>query len=65
MEDQLLLARIDERQKAMDEKIDSILEQTQKTNGRVTNLEAFKNKFYGGLAVISLIITVLEIIFHK
>ena len=30
-----LLARLDERQQAMDEKIDAILEQTKKTNGRL------------------------------
>lgn len=30
-----LLARLDERQQAMDEKLDNILEQTKKTNGRL------------------------------
>lgn len=34
-----LLARLDERQQAMDEKIDAILEQTKKTNGRLLNAE--------------------------
>jgi chromosome segregation ATPase len=34
-----LLARLDERQQAMDEKIDAILEQTKKTNGRLLTAE--------------------------
>ena len=34
-----LLARLDERQQAMDEKLDSILEQTKKTNGRLLSAE--------------------------
>lgn len=34
-----LLARVDERQQAMDEKIDAILEQTRKTNGRLDRAE--------------------------
>jgi hypothetical protein len=34
-----LLARVDERQQAMDEKIDAILEQTKKTNGRLDRAE--------------------------
>jgi len=34
-----LLARLDERQQAMDEKLDHILEQTKKTNGRLLTAE--------------------------
>ena len=34
-----LLARLDERQQAIDEKIDAILEQTKKTNGRLLTAE--------------------------
>ena len=34
-----LLARLDERQQAMDEKLDHILEQTKKTNGRLLGAE--------------------------
>jgi len=36
MEIQSMIARLDERSMSMDEKLDSILEQTKKTNGRVT-----------------------------
>ena len=35
MEDEKLLARLDERSRHIDEKIDMILEQTTKTNGNV------------------------------
>lgn len=35
-----LLARLDERQQAMDSKIDEILEQTKKTNGRLLKAES-------------------------
>jgi len=34
-----LLARLDERQQAMDQKLDDILDQTKKTNGRVLTAE--------------------------
>lgn len=39
MTDKQLLARLDERQQAMDEKIDAILEQTKRTNGRLLTAE--------------------------
>lgn len=39
MSEEQLLARLDERQQAMDEKIDAILEQTKKTNGRLLTAE--------------------------
>jgi hypothetical protein len=39
MTDEQLLARLDERQQAMDEKIDAILEQTKRTNGRLLTAE--------------------------
>lgn len=51
MEHNELLARIDERQKAIDQKIDSILFETRKTNGRVTKLEEWKSNITGKISV--------------
>ena len=58
-EESILLARIDERQRALDEKfsskLDAILEQTKKTNGRLSiaeekidSLESSRDKVDGG-----------------
>lgn len=51
MEQNELLGRMDERQKAMDEKIDAILYETRKTNGRVTKIEEWKSNITGKISV--------------
>lgn len=51
--DNQLLARLDERQKAMDEKIDRILSHTEKTNGRVSKLELWQSYLKGAIVIIA------------
>lgn len=50
------LARMEEREKAMADDIKAILTQTTNTNGRVTKLEAWKNRIVGAILVIGAII---------
>lgn len=52
--DHTLLAVMHERQLEMDKKVDSILEQTLKTNGRVTGLESFRDKAKGAYIALSI-----------
>ena len=51
-----LLARLDERHKAMDDKLDAILTQTQKTNGRVTEIEKWQSYMKGAIVIIAFVI---------
>jgi len=57
-----LLARVDERQQNMDEKIDAILEQTKKTNGRllmaedsISKLNLWKAQVVGSLKTLLIV----------
>ncbi len=47
---------LDEMFKVIDEKLDRIIEQTTKTNGRCTELERFQGMFKGALGVVMTII---------
>ncbi len=47
----------------IDEKMDRVVEQVLKTNGRVTALENWKNKIIGGLLVTNIILVPVAVTF--
>lgn len=56
---QELLARLDERQKALLEKLDAIHQEVKKTNGRVTTLEGWRNELKGTYRATALIASLI------
>lgn len=60
----VILARIEERQIAMQETQKQQLEEAKKTNGRVTKLENWQHKIIGGIIVIAALIGIVEAIIH-
>lgn len=56
---------LDEMFKVIDEKLDKIIEQTTKTNGRVTVLESWRGVITGGLTVITVVVipVVFKVVF--
>lgn len=64
-----LLARLDERQQNMDQKIDAILEQTKKTNGRLLRaeddidaLQIWKAEIKGSFKTLIFVFTIVGVI---
>lgn len=56
---EVLQERLDHVTRSVDEKLEKILEQTTLTNGRVNDLESWKDKIQGALIPISIISPVI------
>jgi len=48
-----MLSRILERMQAQDEKLQTILDQCVKTNGRVSKLEVWRDQLHGNITVVA------------
>jgi len=60
-----MFSQILEHQKSMDGKLDNILDQCKKTNGRVSSLETFRSWAQGSWWAVCLITAILCFIYHQ